>query len=206
MILNAIKKDLLSLDGAEVKIFGQKTTLSSRSENDITVSAVDFINELKDFEIAPRVATRLMHAESSEYLSDDYNADNSYNWSSLIDHDFDYKVYETVLKSVDYGDNVVYSGDVLIEIKFHRFGDIRGNYTDTAFLLFDDDYGFLEVMQEINTFFDVKVNELDFCCNTSIIGEGVNCWNKDKDLDFEVYGCDLDDVKTEISNHLKEVA
>ena len=194
-MLKDIKKDLMELRGADVKIFGQPTTLPTRDGDEITVDALEVIDAFDDYEIGSKVACELLNIESIDDILDlDYERmDNSYNWSGMISNDFVYTVYIT-------GD-----GQHIILISFHRFGDVRGNYTEDAFLLFEDDYTFNEVLGEQCNYFYVIVKGLEFSCTSGIFEEGVACSAKTNEgyLDFTVYGSDAEDIHDELLKELE---
>jgi hypothetical protein len=197
MIKN-IKKDLEELQGAEVKIFGQATTLEARSDDDITVDILELVEALADYEITDRMACKLLHVEDADDIDDlDYfNADNSYNWGGNVSHDFDYKIFRT--------DN----NDAIVSIKFHRYGDVRGNYTETAFLLFEEEYLFHEIVGEQVHDFYIVVDKLEFSCTSRIADEYVRCSAKTNTgyIDLDVFGCDKYDVLTELVNKMEAIA
>lgn len=196
-MLELIKKDLLDLRGSDVKIFGQPTTLSERNAEDITVNIIDLVDALNDYEITSEKACQLLGVEAVDDIDDlDYTtADNSYNWSGMVDHDFDYHFYEV-------------GGEVVVSIKFHRFGDVRGNYTETAYLLFDDTYLFNELIHEQQHDFVIAVNRLEFSCTSRIKDEYIRCSAKTEDgyLDLDILAYDLADVTAEIAKELEAIA
>ena len=197
MIKN-IKKDLEELRGADVKIFGQPTTLATRSDDDITVDVLDLVEALADYEVTYRKACDLLEVESVDDIEglDYIIADNSYNWGGMGSNDFDYHVYET------------HNGEgVVLSVKFHRFGDIRGNYTETAYLLFDDIYIFHEIVgEQMHDFYSV-VNGLEFLCVSRITDEYIRCSAKTDSgyIDLDVLGCDKYEVLTELVNEMEAI-
>ena len=197
-MLNEIKKDLLELRGSEVKIFGQATTLPALDDESIYVDITHLVEALADYEISQDKARDLLDLVNIEDVDalDYVYADNSYNWDGMGSNEFDYKVY-----ALDDGENIV-------RIKFHRFGDVRGNYTDDAFLLFDDLFEFDEIVAEQFNDFYVVVDGLEFHCQTRITSQYVACSAKtDKGyLDLDVIGSDKYDVLTELVNELEVVA
>ena len=197
-MIKDIKKDLLELRGADVKIFGQSTTLPVRSDNDITVDILELVEVLADYEVTYRKACDLLEVESVDDIDglDYIIADNSYNWGGHIDHDFDYHVYET------------HNGEgIVLSIKFHRFGDVRGNYTENAYLLFDDIYIFDEIVgDQMHDFYSV-VNGLEFMCTTSIVDEYIRCSAKTDSgyIDLDVLGYDKNDLLEELVNEMEAI-
>ena len=197
-MLKDIKKDLEALRGADVKIFGQPTTLPGRSDDDITVDILDLVERFTDYEVLDHKACKLLNVESVDDIENlDYtSADNSYNWGGMGSNDFDYHVYET------------HNGEgVVLSVKFHRFGDIRGNYTETAYLLFDDIYIFHEIVgEQMHDFYSV-VNGLEFLCVSRITDEYIRCSAKTDSgyIDLDVLGCDKYEVLTELVNEMEAI-
>jgi len=196
-MIKDIKKDLLELRGADVKIFGQSTTLPVRSADDITVDVLDLVEALADYEVTYKKACDLLEVESVDDIDGlDYSlADNSYNWNGMGSNDFDYRTYETN------GEGIVLS------IKFHRFGDVRGNYTENAYLLFDDIYIFDEIIGEQFHNFNVTANGLDFMCTTRIVDEYIRCSAKTDSgyIDLDILGYDKNDLLEELVNEMEAI-
>ena len=197
-MLKNIKKDLEALQGADVKIFGQATTLPARDDDDITVNIIDLVDAFVDYEISEGLACNLLHVESIDDIDglDYYHADNSYNWSGKVSNDFYYKTFRT--------DN----GEIVVSIKFHRFGDVRGNYTEDAFLLFDDANDFHEIVGEQMHDFYIVVEKLEFLCTSRITDEYIRCSAKTNTgyIDADVLAYDKSDVLAELVKHLEAVA
>ena len=196
-MLKDIKKDLEALRGADVKIFGQPTTLATRSDDDITVDILDLVEAFADYEVTYRKACDLLEVENVDDIDglDYIIADNSYNWNGMGSNDFDYRTYETN------GEGIVLS------IKFHRFGDVRGNYTENAYLLFDDIYIFDEIIGEQFHNFNVTANGLDFMCTTRIVDEYIRCSAKTDSgyIDLDILGYDKNDLLEELVNEMEAI-
>jgi hypothetical protein len=197
-MIKDIKKDLLELRGADVKIFGQDTTLPVRSDDDITVDVLDLVEALADYEVTYRKACDLLEVENVDDIEglDYIIADNSYNWGGMGSNDFDYHVYET------------HNGEgVVLSVKFHRFGDVRGNYTENAYLLFDDIYIFDEIIGEQFHSFNVTASGLDFMCTTRIVDEYIRCSAKTDSgyIDLDVLGYDKNDLLEELVNEMEAI-
>lgn len=63
------------------------------------------------------------------------NGGNTYNWNASLTHDLNFTTYE---------DN----GAFYVRIEIHRSGDVRGNYTTSFLLKFNEEYEFMEAIQE----------------------------------------------------------
>ena len=163
----------------------------------INVDILDLVEAFEDYEITERNACKLLHVESVDDIEDlEYETgENSYNWGGMSNHDFNYYIYKTS------------NGNSVISWRVHRFGDIRGNYTETAFLLFDDNFDFHEIINEQFHNFSVKVDGLEFSCTSRIVDEYVRCSAKTDEgyIDLDVLAYDMEDVKKELIQQ-KEVA
>ena len=71
--------------------------------------------------------------ELTDKTMEDFNGGNTYNWCGKIIHDFDYR------------DIQVDRDTYYIAIQVHRFGDIRGNYTEFALFKFGSFEEFVEI-------------------------------------------------------------
>src|SRR5699024_12732373 len=49
-----------------------------------------------------------------------------------------------------------------VEMKVHRYVDVRGNYTETFLLEFDNDYTFLETISENSKLVTIEVDEENY--------------------------------------------
>lgn len=172
--LNSVIMDLQNLRGAEVEIFGQPSTLENEA-NEFEIDIIDILEDLKEYEIEmtiekplddegyPEEFEEVETDDIEKYLEwlemigyiadvDDYKADNSYNWMAPVSNHFDFKIYD--LHNTTNGK--------LIEMKIHRYGDVRGNYTETFLLEFDDDYTFLETISDHSKFVTVEVDNIEY--------------------------------------------
>lgn len=159
-------EEMEALKGAKVNIFGQPVILPKDTDK-TTIDIIDILKNLEEYELAELIDE---DEEGEEYniLTDcktgddiidvlteygyinndcDYKGDNSYNWSGNVSYNFDVKIYNNAL------DNGVF-----VEFKVHRFGDVRGNYTESVILQFDDEYVFWECIGECDKYESVEVN------------------------------------------------
>ena len=192
MTVQNIINDIKALQGAEVKIFGQPTTLEN-SVDKCTVDVLDILDKFRsyekdmyieptfsveendkglydildeegdvlesDFEDEDEAEERMYELRDGsedettedvekyiDYLESMYGElkeikhDNTYNYNCNISHHMDYKILE-------HPENGYY----LVQLMVHRFGDVRGNYTDYCLLEFVNDYEFFEVIRECDT-------------------------------------------------------
>lgn len=215
--MNEIIKDIKELRGAEVKVFGQDTTLAD-GVDELTIDILDVLENLKEyvidlndyidyrfdeeywddeeyciFEDAEDADDVLDVLEYYGYITDvcDYKGDNSYNWSSPISNDFDIKIYKDML-----GDGM------FVEFKVHRFGDVRCNYTDSVILQFDNDYEFWEVLTECNKYHTIEVDGEEYDVRVDILSDGYEVCDIDGYIIATAYG-DMDDIIEEIRENIE---
>ena len=82
------------------------------------------------------------------YGIEEISSDNSYNWGSPISNNFYYHIYyNEVLNEYYY------------VVAIHKYGDVRGNYTDEFVLRFSNDFEFLELLEESNKYYKLKDKE-----------------------------------------------
>lgn len=220
-MLENIKKDIQNLRGATVTVFGQSTVLRETEEyDDLVVDILDVIAELEGNEITDfhgflnelidnddrheseriKIPTVDSVDEVIDFLVDigvvdniPTTSDNSYNWNSPITNDFNFNIYYT-----DFG-------SVLVEFKVHRFGDIRGNYTETALLLFDSHDDFLYTMLENSSAYtSVDIDGKTFDLSVDIFSEGIEVYQDELDFSMTSYEYDMDDIIHDIKKTLNE--
>ncbi|MFS0905756.1 hypothetical protein AB3N02_22170 [Priestia aryabhattai] len=179
--------DIKSLQGANVRIFGQATTLESEVQKG-EIDIIDVLEKFKPFEkemivfssftveedeekegiynvmcgndiiesfddereADERAEELQMESEEQTLDVDEYiqflesytgikeiGGDNSYNWSANLSHHINITTYKDLSTNHE-----------LVELKVHRYGDVRGNYTDTCLLEFTYGEQFLETLIE----------------------------------------------------------
>ena len=123
------------------------------------------------------------------------DSNNSYNWNcSAV---FNYDVLE--INDIEY-----------VAIKFHKFGDVRGNYTDYMLLKIDLNE-FYEILSELSCYFDFNFEGNNINVDYNIFNEsGVyNIYSEDLNIDiYDVYididNTNEDTTKASIMQYLKE--
>lgn len=226
-VFNNIVEDIKSLRGSEVRIFGQPTTLSD-SVDEYTIDILDVLSSLENYVIdledyidyyyddeigddeeycifddidsndvdgilntlGKYGYLRQKHDVNNDYYVEYDKCDNSYNWSSPISNDFDYYIYNNML-----------DGGIFVEFKVHRYGDVRGNYTDSVLLCFNNKYEFYEILSENNKYTTVTVDGVDYDIDIRITSDSYEVYDLDGNYICTAYG-DKDDV----INCIKEVA
>lgn len=195
-----IKKEILGLKGANVRIFGQPTKLNEEY-GELMIDAIDVIDSLMPYEKTD-LSIETYNSENDEYetfevdtideylqfMEDEYGlqntgSDNTYNWSSPITHDFYFHTYENKE-----------SGNTLMVIAFHLYGDVRGNYTVEALLEFNNFEEFIEVLMENNKYLGIKEG---YEVQVDIFNDICEVYSSEGD--YIGYITDLDDLDALIS-------
>ena len=164
--IHEIIDEVKALRGANVRVFGQPTTLTSDYGKYI-IDTIDILNNLEDYEIPEIIDYWTFEEEDGEdievleeitceeylnILDDDgllveKNSDNTYNWSAPISNDFYYHIYENLRD-----DNLI------IKIAIHRYGDVRGNYTDEFCIIVDSEEEFFDILSESDKFNTIEID------------------------------------------------
>ena len=153
-------------------IFGTYDSHNMKESKNLDMSVLDVVRALAPYEVDFKklygVDFDSLIYEGDEYFNDDVDwydlkdayiseddlencKDNSYNWNSQIIFDFGTVIVNELIDE-ELGD---YHPKKYQVIKFHRYGDVRGNYTD--YMVLDmDHYEFLETLQEASTV-EVKI-------------------------------------------------
>lgn len=201
-----IIEEMEALKGANVRIFGQPVTLPEDTDK-TTVDIIDILKNLKEYEITELYGYRfnneteedeeidiLEDCENSDdiisvlvdygYINDDcdYKGDNSYNWGGNVSHDFDIKIY-----------NNAFDGGVFVEFKAHRFGDVRGNYTESVILQFDNAYTFWECIEECDKYESIEVDGKTYNYTVSALSDTYEVTDEEGNYICEAYG-EEDDI------------
>ena len=194
--------ELMQLRGSQVEIFGQPVTLSD-NVGEFEIDILDILEAMEEFEIDPYDFTYwaededgneaeidiLENCETAEdvldtleeygYIEETYfAADNSYNWSAPVSNDFDFKLYRDFL-----------SDGVFVDFMVHRFGDVRGNYTDSVIYHFDSVDEFYELLLNCNKY--VQIGNYDVCVD--LFNDGFEVYDEAGNYICTAYG-DYDDV------------
>ena len=200
--------ELKQLRGATVKYFGEAVTLSD-NVGEFEIDILDILEAMEEFEIDPYDFTYwtededgneveidiLENCETAEdvldtleeygYIEDTYFvANNSYNWSAPVSNDFDFKVYRDFV-----------SDGVFVDFMVHRFGDVRGNYTDSVIYHFDSVDEFYELLSNCNKY--VQIGNYGVCVD--LFNDGFDVYDEAGNYICTAYG-DYDDVVEAIKN------
>ena len=107
-----------------------------------------------------------------------------------INHHFNFNIYDNAC------------GVCYVEFKVHRFGDVRGNYTETVVLQFNNDYEFLEILSECNKYNNVEIDGNNYNVNVNIFSDGFEVFDDNGNYITTVYGYDAGEITEEIKNAL----
>ena len=141
-------------------------------------SVLPLLYELKDYEIElPKGVIDWIVENADKHW-------NTYNWNANIDHDID--VAEVHL-----------NGDTFMAIMVHRYGDVRGNYTDRFLVRFDNEYEWFELNSRVHykTICDGR-----YCVDIDLMTETYYVWDNEKEADLgEFYEIEVEDLLKELN-------
>ena len=200
--------ELMQLRGSQVEIFGHPVTLPN-TVDDLEVDTINILKDMEEYEIdlhdfvyytededgnesevdifeGCETGEEILDAlEEYGYIENTYfAADNSYNWSAPVSNDFVFKVYSDSL-----------SGGIFVDFSVHRFGDVRGNYTDSVIYHFDSVGEFYELLSNCNKY--VQIGNYGVCVD--IFNDGFDVYDEGGNYILTAYG-DYDDIVEAIKN------
>lgn len=198
---NAIN-ELKQLRGSQVEIFGRPVTLPN-TVDDLEIDTINILEDMEEYELGwydfrcytededgneievdifegCETAEQILDAlEEYGYIEDTYfAADNSYNWSSPVSNNFDFKLYRDFV-----------SGGIFVDFSVHRFGDVRGNYTDSVIYRFDSEGEFYELLKDCNKYVQIGNYEVV----VDIFNDGFEVYDNEGEYILTSYG-DYDDI------------
>lgn len=166
MLLEKALNNIKNLRGTDVEVFGQPYHIDDNTieYKDLVIDIIDVFENLKDYEVT---SCEYYNEDLEEYeeielnSSDDFisymeniygikeiKADNSYNWGAPVSNNFYmHQYYNEVLDEYYY------------VIAIHKYGDVRGNYTNEFVLKFDNAFELLEALDESNKYYTLEDNE-----------------------------------------------
>lgn len=124
---------------------------------------IPFLEELKEYEV---------DMTSDEIENIIANADrhwNTYNWCANISHDIDCAELEI-------------DGELYMAMMVHRYGDVRGNYTERFVVKFADIYEYFDIESRIQ-YKMIKDGDKEYTIDIDIMSET-----------YEVYSWQINDV------------
>jgi hypothetical protein len=193
--LEAILKDIESLEGKEVTIFGQPSKLRSDEERSFMPRVKTLLNNLMKYETNGVTSDDVVkfYDEDNDCL-EVVKGYNSYNFDAKIDHHLQYY-------------HVKAYGDDFIILSVHRYGDVRSNYTIKAVLKMTVDQ-FYEVASETLSVYDsIDIDGVSYNISLNFFNDDIEV-ESSKGYSFNVYpdGLEEADIIIAIKDHLKEVA
>ena len=178
---NIIIRDLKHLKGNKVFNYYTVDRNAQRSKN-LEIGALSIVEALKPYEINFKALYKVDYdavvyddAQGNYDLIElDITANNSYNWNAQVVFN-----YNEIRVTDRYGYEHNY-----ITVKFHRYGDVRGNYTD--YMVLDMSLQeFYEVLQEsTQVYCDIDVKGVTYSISTDIFKEACV---------FDIYSTELDE-------------
>ena len=194
--------ELMELRGATVEYWGETVTLPNKI-GDLEIDTINILEDMEEYELdwydfryytedddGNEIEVDIFEGcetgeqildilEEHGYIEDTYfAADNSYNWSAPVSNDFDFKLYRDFV-----------FGGVFVDFMAHRFGDVRGNYTDSVIYHFDSVNEFYELLLNCNKYVPVGNYEVD----VNIFNDGFEVYGEAGNYICTAYG-DYDDV------------
>lgn len=191
MTIRNIIADIKEIHGAPVYYFGSYHELDALETDDFTINIIDVLEALEPYEITESIEE--LTEGGYIYNECDYKGDNSYNWMSPVNHDFDFKVYNN---------NNTADGVCYIEFKVHRFGDVRGNYTEAVVLEFMNDSEFYETLLECNKYNTIEIDGINYNVDVNIFSDAFEVYDDNGNYIGAVCGYDADEITEEIRNAL----
>lgn len=142
-------------------------------------NVLELLYELKDYELdLPKGAINWIVENADRRW-------NTYNWNSNIDHDIDVAELEV-------------DGYTYMAIMVHRYGDVRGNYTDRFLVRFYNSHEWydLESIMQYKTICDGR-----YCIDINIMSETYNVWDNEEGVNVgEFYEIEVEDLLNEINS------
>lgn len=154
---------------------------------------IPFLEELKEYEVEMSQADikDMMNFWDSNFdvhrswhNGNNYWRDNTYNCNANIDHDIDYRIVESAHDGVWFAFMV------------HRYGDVRGNYTDWAVCKFN----YVESIFELESVMQYKDIIGKYVADINIFTEGYEVYDYINDKDVGTfYDVEVDDLLNSIA-------
>lgn len=191
MSIKNIITDIKEIHETPVYCFGSYHELGRLETDDFTINIIDVLKALEPYEITESIE----ELTESGYIYDDcdYKGNNSYNWNAPVNHDFNFNIYNN--------DNTA-NDACYIEFKVHRFGDVRGNYTENVVLEFMNKYEFYEVVAACNKYNTIEIDGINYNIDVNIFSDTFEVWDDNGNYIGAVCGYDADEITDEIKNIL----
>ena len=185
-MLNNIISDLKNLEG---QLVGKGSYFEKIYTNEAPInmiSTLDVLENLKQYEINNFIGYNYdedaeLEVDFEDYLElyeyEEISADNSYNWLSPLTNHIDFRIHKSEIMN-----------NIIVELKVHRFGDVRCNYTEECYLQFQDECEFIEVLSENNKNFTIEDEKenIQYNININILSDSPEI-ELIKDDEYEYY-------------------
>ncbi len=203
-----IIRDLKHLKGKTYFGGSFKVDRNETHSKNLEIGALDIVEALKPYEINFKALYKVdfddvVYNDAQGFYEEidlDITSNNSYNWNGQVV--FNYNEIEV---TEDYGNEKRY-----ITVKFHRFGDVRGNYTDYMVLDMSLDEFYDVLLECTRVYCSIDINGTYYDISTDIFKE--SCIFDISTDDFDKYDVYLDidnlrnkkDIKKALKQWLKE--
>ena len=147
---------------------------------------IPFLESLKDYEVdmSQSEIKDMMNFWDSNFSEPKYKRNNTYNYNANIDHDIDYRIVESE------------HDGIWLAFMVHRYGDVRGNYTDWAVCKFD----YVESIFELESIMQYKDIIGKYVADINIFTEGYEVYDYINDKDVGTfYDIEVDDLLNSIT-------
>lgn len=207
---NIIIRDLKHLKGKTY--FGGSCTVdrNERKSRNLEIGAIDLVEALKPYEVNFKALYKVdfddvVYDDAQGYYEEidlDITSNNSYNWNGQVV--FNYNEIEVIDR---YGTEHRY-----MTVKFHRYGDVRGNYTDYMVLDMSLEE-FYEVLADASRVYcEIEYKGELYEISTDIFKEACvfDIYSNEADIDEYDQYLDIDnlrskkDIKKALASYLKE--
>ena len=204
--------EVKALRGANVEVFGQPTTLPF-DYGKYTIDIIDVLNHLEDYEIPEIVDYWTFEEEDGEDIEvlnevtiEEYldiletegllmegKSDNTCNWSAPVSNDFYYHIYKNLRD-----DNLI------IKIAIHKYGDVRGNYTDEFCIIVDSEEEFFDILCESDKFNTIEIDEKNYYIDIRMFSDMFEVSTEEGDYLGEIYAEDDEEAIGKIKELIEE--
>ena len=207
---NTIIKDLKHLKGKTYFGGAYAVDRNERRSKNLEIGAISLVEALKPYEVNFKALYKVDFDDviyedaqgNYESIDLDVTSDNSYNWNAQVV--FNFNEIEVIDR---YGIEHRY-----ITVKFHRYGDVRGNYTDYMVLDMSLDYFYEVLMESSQVFYTIDYKGISYSISTNIFKEACvfDIYSDDANIDDYDKYLDIDnlrnkkDIKKALASYLKE--
>lgn len=167
-VLDALENEMSSL---EIELDDLRDELTDAEEDYIETEVEDSDDYLQELE--------------EMFGMKELTCGNTYNWCGNISNHLNYTLYSC-------GDGYVYA-----EVRAHRYGDVRCNYTDTAIYRFDDECEFWECVSDASHYEFIEVDGQEYELHVSATSDTYEVYS-DGCYVCTVYGDDLEELAEKI--------